>query len=505
VIGSGTVGDPYVIEDLEIDAGGSDSGIYIRDSTAYLNIVNCTAINAGSNSNDAGLRIYNCQNINISNYSFTNSSNFGILLTNSHNNTLTGNMATNTLTDAIRLYGSDENTLTGNMGTSITHSGIRIWFSDNNTLTDNTAAFNPYMGIYFSFSYYNTLTGNTAANNTGNGIYLDGSHYTTIADNTVASNLNHGIRLYHSDHNTLTNNMVTNNSVNGIRLDSSSEDNDISYNIIHTNPTGIYIDSTSSASIFENWIWDNANYDIYENGGEAKSDYADNYYAEYCPQSDSDRDGLSDGEEFTLLHTNPFKIDTDNDNFLDGYEVFYGSDPLNSSDFPMMPSVWFESITEYYEGNMTMIETIYAIATQNTAYLTALEGNLEGNVSEIRAVLDELGITIGDTDYDGLDDLDKVIYGTSLTCADTDCDNLNDAFEVKMGTDPLNDDTDGDSWLDGVESAAGTNPLDVTDYPGSDSSSKKNPIGFIIGGNGGFMAIIGTTGAVFIKRRKKMQ
>jgi len=90
-----------------------------------------------------------------------------------------------------------------------------------------------------------------------------------------------------------------------------------------------------------------------------------------------------------------------------------------------------------------------------------------GNITEIRAVLDELGFSVGDTDYDGLDDLDEIIYGTSSTCSDTDCDNLNDAFEIKYGTDPLNDDSDGDTWLDGVEVAAGTDPKNAADYPGA--------------------------------------
>ena len=246
---------------------------------------------------------------------------------------------------------------------------------------------------------------------------------------------------------------------------------------------------------------------------------------------DTDKDGLSDGEEFTL-HTSPVKIDTDDDNFLDGYEVLYGSDPLDPLDYPIMPSEWYFEFTalvgentalieelwgwsngnasllldmvEFLNGNSTLLETTYALAIQNVAYLSALEGNLEGNATEIRAILDELGITIGDTDYDGLDDLDEVLYETSLTCVDTDMDNLLDGFEVKIGTDPLNDDSDGDSWYDGIEVASGTNPLDVNDYPGLDEPLDSNPpIGLIIGGISGFIVVIGTIGAVFFKQRKK--
>ncbi|RLI60555.1 MAG: hypothetical protein DRO88_14200 [Promethearchaeia archaeon] len=48
VTGSGTFAYPYVIENLEIDAGGAGSGIYIRDSSAYLKIKNCIIINTGT-------------------------------------------------------------------------------------------------------------------------------------------------------------------------------------------------------------------------------------------------------------------------------------------------------------------------------------------------------------------------------------------------------------------------------------------------------------------------
>jgi hypothetical protein len=88
-------------------------------------------------------------------------------------------------------------------------------------------------------------------------------------------------------------------------------------------------------------------------------------------------------------------------------------------------------------------------------------------MNEIRAVLDKLGVTVGDTDYDGLDDLDEIALGTNLQCMDTDCDNLNDAYEVKIGTDPTDDDSDNDAYLDGAEVMAGTNPLSALDNPGS--------------------------------------
>lgn len=75
----------------------------------------------------------------------------------------------------------------------------------------------------------------------------------------------------------------------------------------------------------------------------------------------------------------------------------------------------------------------------------------------------------GDTDHDGLRDLDEDRYGTSRISADTDVDGLSDAWEVLYGLDP-NDkngvngaegDPDGDGVTNIEESRKGTNPRDT--------------------------------------------
>ena len=252
---------------------------------------------------------------------------------------------------------------------------------------------------------------------------------------------------------------------------------------------------------------------------------------------DSDSDGLPNWDEEFLYETDPYCIDSDNDNFLDAYEIAYGTSATNPADFPAMPQTWYDAIYEdldgnatliqnlitwsdgnatllqtimqqldanatllqqvisWLDGNHTAIETLFtfvegnatllidtvsavnvnnaqlallaAIVTQNTEALNSINATHIGDIDEIRAILDMLGATVGDTDYDGLDDLEEIALGTDIQCIDTDCDNLNDAFEVKIGTDPLDDDSDGDTYLDGIEVLAGTDPLDANDYPGA--------------------------------------
>ncbi|MGV9173445.1 MAG: hypothetical protein ACOC44_10800 [Promethearchaeia archaeon] len=114
-----------------------------------------------------------------------------------------------------------------------------------------------------------------------------------------------------------------------------------------------------------------------------------------------------------------------------------------------------------------MLSLVHDLANQNAEDIENLNITItQEDIEAINNTLNQLGIMLGDTDYDGLNDLEELYYGTSLVLMDTDCDNLNDAFEIKIGTDPLNDDTDDDGYLDGIEFMAGTDPLDPNDYPG---------------------------------------
>ena len=50
---------------------------------------------------------------------------------------------------------------------------------------------------------------------------------------------------------------------------------------------------------------------------------------------DDDNDGLSDVDEIDIYGTNPLVVDTDNDGFNDGIEVFAGTNPLDDQSIPM--------------------------------------------------------------------------------------------------------------------------------------------------------------------------
>lgn len=139
--------------------------------------------------------------------------------------------------------------------------------------------------------------------------------------------------------------------------------------------------------------------------------------------TDSDGDGLTDGEETQVYGTDPLNPDTDGDGIQDGVEVHDGlcTDPLLSDT----------------DGD-----------------------DLSDGVGESDAGTDPCNY---DTDADGLGDGAEVHDGicTDPLDADTDADGLSDGTdESAAGTDPCNPDTDGDGLSDGDEvNIHGTNPL----------------------------------------------
>ena len=114
---------------------------------------------------------------------------------------------------------------------------------------------------------------------------------------------------------------------------------------------------------------------------------------------DSDEDGLSDGEELFVYHTDPNEPDTDGDGLSDWEEIHvHGTDPLSvDTDGDGMPDGW-----EIEHGLNPLVD----------------DGGLDG-------------------DGDGLSNHQEYLFGTDPNNADTDGDGLSDGEEVWAGLDPL--------------------------------------------------------------------
>ena len=145
-------------------------------------------------------------------------------------------------------------------------------------------------------------------------------------------------------------------------------------------------------------------------------DRAEYLYGTDPTESDTDGDGISDGDEIHTYHTDPLNGDTDGDGLPDGYEVSESS--LNPLSF--------------------------------------------------------------DSDEDGLSDSEEVSRGLDPGNSDTDGDGLQDGEEEDLGADPSAWDTDGDGLSDGVEAALLLSPNDVdTDDDGiSDADEDSDGDGY---------------------------
>ncbi|MHA2363038.1 MAG: hypothetical protein ACXAC7_03710 [Candidatus Hodarchaeales archaeon] len=153
--------------------------------------------------------------------------------------------------------------------------------------------------------------------------------------------------------------------------------------------------------------------------------------------TDSDKDGLADHNELYKYRTNYLSNDTDLDGLYDSIEIYkYLTDPNNpDTDSDCLPDLW-----ELENG---FIPTFYDSSgdTDNDG-LTNLEEILIGTNS-----------SDADSDHDGIDDYDELnIYRTNATNADSDFDGLNDSTELfNVGTDPKIPDTDLDGLTDYFE------------------------------------------------------
>ncbi|MFX1500753.1 MAG: NosD domain-containing protein [Promethearchaeota archaeon] len=158
--GFGTFSDPYVIEDLIIDGGGSGTGLLIASKIVYFRIENCT--------------IFNCES--------------GIRLVRSCNGTLLKN---NCSYNDIGIYldgWTDDPTFT--------YEQYLTFYCMNNTLTNNTINNNEQYGVYMRHSDNNSLSWNNI-NQNEYGIFLENfSDNNTIIGNLLKKNENYGIFVY---------------------------------------------------------------------------------------------------------------------------------------------------------------------------------------------------------------------------------------------------------------------------------------------------------------------
>ena len=152
--GNGTYSNPYVIEDLIIDGGGSGSCILIENSDVYFKIKNCTVYNS------VGIKLYNVDNGQIINNNCTRGYT-GIYLEKSNNNTISGNTVSNHKKGIFLIYHCDSNTISGNILNNHMEGIDLYWECCDNDILGNIIN-DTYTGIVLQVnSDRNWVSGNT--------------------------------------------------------------------------------------------------------------------------------------------------------------------------------------------------------------------------------------------------------------------------------------------------------------------------------------------------------
>ncbi|MHA1995818.1 MAG: NosD domain-containing protein [Candidatus Hodarchaeales archaeon] len=191
--GFGTLLEPYLIEDFEIDGEGAGIGLWIANSNEYFEVENCTLWNA-----EIGIKLENTINGNIKNNTikdltgargldntgqyqsgYNGNNGIGIFLQGSSNNSFDKNVFENIT------GGRGGNGGLGGSGGAGGH-GIGVYFSNS---IENQIARNIFSNITGGLKGYNGGSGGNGADGTGFGVYLKADSYqNSIFDDNLYEN-----------------------------------------------------------------------------------------------------------------------------------------------------------------------------------------------------------------------------------------------------------------------------------------------------------------------------
>ena len=319
--GSGAENDPYIINNVYIDAGGVGNCIRILNSDVYFIIQNSLLNNSvhgidldyanngriqnntlsfhgqhgiiwGSSDNITihhntfvnnyrGIRIFNsCENVIITDNIFSNSVDYNIYLTYSYGGRISHNLIDNGQI-GIDLFECKRFNITDNIVRNIVNEGIEVAGSDDNHIVSNNILTNNLYGILAS-SDDSTFYNNTATSNSygmfiggwGNQVLNNSLHSNTIgliisgggkyvSSNNISLNTNNGINIIGWDNNISNNDLKFN--LNGIKIIGGR--NKIEGNNIEANSnSGILLQNADNNTIDQNLIRQNQFYGIFLDG-----------------------------------------------------------------------------------------------------------------------------------------------------------------------------------------------------------------------------------------------
>ncbi|MEW5936414.1 MAG: NosD domain-containing protein [Candidatus Thermoplasmatota archaeon] len=275
--GDGSAGNPWIIENYDINGTGYGYCIYIGNTTDYFVVRNCYLHEASGVFSwpyyyDTGLTLYNAQNGTIANNTVSNNW-WGILLYTSSGNSVANNSVSNN-TYGIFVVSSSSNTIANNIVSSYALYAIRLLYSTHNTLTNNNMTNYGLILWGDRLEHWNTHsidTSNTVnskpvyywKNQTGGTVPLGAGQVVlanctnVVVDGQNVSDGSCGIQMGFSDRNNIANNTASDNT-EGI-LGYSSNNNIFYKNAVSDNSMGIRISYSNNNTIYDNTINSNKN------------------------------------------------------------------------------------------------------------------------------------------------------------------------------------------------------------------------------------------------------
>jgi len=241
--GCGLYTDPYVIKNIEIDAHGSKTGIFIANTTEYFRIQDCNIYNSG---------IKNQTDLNPEDLSGS-----AIELKNVRNAKIMQDNCTKNIGCGIRFgAGCFHCTIERNSVSENEQCGIYLSEGCYGiTISENNVTHNEYVGILLSQgSNDNLICKNNISNNNLSGIYLsENCNCNFLSENNISYNENGIIMSNKCCYNEIKNNIIKRSDNDGLRLSNSCNNNNFTKNNISRNlDSGINITLNCSRNLFYN-------------------------------------------------------------------------------------------------------------------------------------------------------------------------------------------------------------------------------------------------------------
>ncbi|MGM0509609.1 MAG: right-handed parallel beta-helix repeat-containing protein [Thermoplasmatota archaeon] len=269
--GSGTEGDPWIIEKYHVAGNGVGYCFYVGNTTDHFILRDCILKNASSNPDvyhwNSMIAMYNTQNAMISDNELSSfmtgssvTADFGIYMNTSDNNRFGDNNISKN-ENGVYLEYSGYNEFHGCQIFSNERYGMELYSSNNNTIDNTSIHSNDMHGIVIDASDHNKIKNNHIYGNDW-AMYIKNSKYNTVSDNNVTGQERYGIHTWGAIENTIKDNLASDNGYHNIYL-VGGQDNNVINNTVTKSDNGIYVSSSNRNLIDDNTAHSNHKSGVY--------------------------------------------------------------------------------------------------------------------------------------------------------------------------------------------------------------------------------------------------